>query len=101
MMYFTFLRFKRKELSKNEALFWFVGWLALLFIAIKPSALDFFIGSLHFYRRLDFFVVLGFFVLLGLGFFNYSTVKKLERKIEKYVREDALQEAEHPKNKSN
>lgn len=92
MMYFTFVKYKRRELSKNEALYWFAGWITLLFIAIRPSSLDFFIGRLHFYRRLDFFVVLGFFVLLGLGFFNYSTVKKMERKLEKYVRKEALEE---------
>ena len=92
MMYFTFVKYKRKELSRNETLFWFAGWIVLLSVALRPSALDFFIGHLNFYRRLDFFVVLGFFVLLGLGFFNYGTVKKMERKLEKYVRREALEE---------
>lgn len=92
MMYFTFVKYKRKELSRNEILFWFTGWTLMIMVAIKPSSLDFISGNLNFYRRLDFFVVLGFFILLGLGFFNYSTVKKLERKLERYVREDALKD---------
>lgn len=101
MMYFTFVKYKRKELSRNETLFWFAGWIVLLFVAIRPSFLDFFIGHLNFYRRLDFFVVLGFFVLLGLGFFNYSTVKKMERKLEKYVRKDAIEEVMGKKSEQN
>lgn len=97
MMYFTFVRWKRQEISKKEIIIWFAGWVTLVIVAIKPSSLDFISGPLNFYRRLDFFVVLGFFVLLGLGFFNYSTVKKLERKLEKYVRKEAIEEAEKNK----
>ncbi len=93
MMYFTFVKYKRKELNKTEFLVWFGGWILLALVAIKPSALDFISGHLKFYRRLDFFVVVGFFVLLGLGFFNYSTVKKLEKKLEVYVRKEAIEEA--------
>lgn len=100
MMYFTFVKYKRKELSKNEILFWFTGWTLMIVVAIKPSALDFISGQLNFYRRLDFFVVLGFFVLMGLGFFNYSTVKKLERKLERYVRQDAMEEMDKNNKKS-
>ena len=36
--------------------------------------------------------MIGFFVLLSLGFYNYSATKKLERKLEKFVRIQALQE---------
>ena len=99
MMYFTFVKYKRKELNKIEFMVWFGGWILLALVAIKPSSLDFISGHLKFYRRLDFFVVLGFFVLLGLGFFNYSTVKKLEKKLEVYVRTEALEEANGQCNK--
>lgn len=91
MMYFTFVKFKRKELSRTELMVWFTGWIILIIIALFPFALDRIIAPLHFYRRLDFFVVLGFFVLLGLSFFNYSTLKKMEKKVEVFVRREALQ----------
>lgn len=91
MMYFTFVRYKRKELTSGEALLWWSGWLLLMIVAIIPSALDVIIAPLNFYRRLDFFVVIGFFVLLGVGFWNYSNLKKLEKKLETYVRNEALQ----------
>ena len=80
MVYFTFVKYKRKELRKQEFLIWQTCWIVLIFIAIIPSVLDPIIAPLNFYRRLDFFVVIGFFVLLGLGFYNYSIKKKMERK---------------------
>jgi len=99
MIYFTFVKFKRKELSKLETTMWFTGWILLILVAIIPYALDPIIAPLHFYRRLDFFVVLGFFGLLLIGFYNYSTVKKMEKKLEQYVRREALEKSstEHKK----
>lgn len=90
MMYFTFVKFKRKELNSQELAFWFIGWIILIIVAILPSSLDIIIAPLNFYRRLDFFVVIGFFALMVLGFYNYSENKKLERKLERYVRRESL-----------
>lgn len=92
MLYFTFVKYKRKELTNMELFAWFSGWIVIIIVAIVPSSLDFFIEPLNFYRRLDFFVVLGFFVLLGLGFYNYSVSKKIERKMEVLVRKEAMEE---------
>ena len=97
MMYFTFVKYKRKELSRLESSMWFAGWILLVIIGLFPFTLDFLVAPLHFYRRLDFFVVLGFFLLLGLGFYNYSLVKKMEQKLERYVRSEALQSPHLPK----
>src|SRR3989338_6498036 len=91
MSYFTFVRYKRRELSPLEFIMWCLGWVLLMAIAIYPSLLDLIIEPLHFYRRLDFFVVIGFFTLLVIGFYNYSLVKKMEKKLEKYVRAEALE----------
>ena len=92
MIYFTFVKYKRKELNRTEFIFWMGCWTLLIVIALIPSALDPLIAPLHFYRRLDFFVVLGFFVLLLLGFHSYTSLKILEKKLEKFVREDALKQ---------
>ena len=90
MMYFTFVKYKRKEISNTECTLWMIGWIALIGIAIVPSLLDAIIKPLNFYRRLDFFVVVGFFTILGLAFYNYSLVKKMEYKMEQLVRETAV-----------
>jgi hypothetical protein len=93
MIYFTFVKYKRKELRSSEMLVWMMGWVVLIVIAIIPFALDPIIAPLNFHRRLDFFVVLGFFVLLGFSFFNYGTMKKIEQKMEKIVRKEAMKES--------
>ena len=90
MLYFTFVKFKKKEINYSELVVWFSGWTLLMLIAIMPGILDFIIAPLNFYRRLDFFVVFGFFVLLGLSFYNYSNMKKMERKLEVFVRRAAF-----------
>lgn len=92
MIYFTFVKFKRKELDHFETALWCAGWTILIIVAVIPYALDPIIAPLNFYRRLDFFVVLGFFLLLSIGFYNYSSVKKMERKLETFVRQEALKE---------
>jgi hypothetical protein len=90
MMYFTFVKYKRKEISPSELVAWEIIWTILALLGIFPFILDPIISQLHFYRRLDFFVVIGFFILLGLGFYNYSAVRKMERKLEQFVRSEAL-----------
>ena len=92
MLYFTFVKFKRKELSSLELGVWFASWIVLILVALSPGILDFVIEPLHFYRRLDFFVVFGFFLLLGLGFYNYGVAKRIERKMEILVRKRAHEE---------
>lgn len=94
MLYFTYVKFKRQELTNLELFGWCASWILLIIVAIVPSFLDPIIGPLHFYRRLDFFVVVGFFLLFGLGFYNYSALKKMERKLEIIVRKESLKEQE-------
>ncbi len=101
MMYFTFVKYKRKEINNFEFVTWNIGWAILIFLAIIPSILDMFIAPLNFYRRLDFFVVFGFFTLLGLGFYNYTVIKKLQRKLELFVRREALSRQRDNENKLN
>ncbi|MBT6774360.1 DUF2304 domain-containing protein [Candidatus Woesearchaeota archaeon] len=97
MIYFTFVKYKRKELRKQEFLMWQLCWSVLILVAIIPSILDPIIAPLNFYRRLDFFVVFGFFALLALGFYNYGITKNLQRKLEKFVRKDAIRKEEEKK----
>jgi hypothetical protein len=92
MFYFTFVKFKRKELHSAEFWFWSSLWIVMLFVALIPNILDPIIEPLNFYRRLDFFVVLGFFFLFALGFSNHLMVRKLSDRMEKVVRETAIRD---------
>jgi hypothetical protein len=97
MMYFSFIKYKKKEISKSEFYFWQLGWIGLILVAFVPNIFDPIIGKLNFYRRLDFFVVVGFFALLGLGFYNYSIMRGMEKKMEKFVRRQAMRDVQKPK----
>lgn len=95
MIYVTFIKFKRKELLKTEFLLWFIGWVIFIMLALMPSILDPVINTFNFYRRLDFFVVVGFFALLALSFYNYSIVKRTQKRVELLVRKMAIKEQEN------
>lgn len=94
MLYFTFVKFKRKEITSLELMAWFAVWIILIAVAVVPSSLDFIIGQLNFYRRLDFFVVFGFFVLLALGYYNYGRTRQMEKKLQRYVQHQAIREGQ-------
>lgn len=94
MLYFTFLKLKRKEINRLEAAMWTAGWIVLIIIAIVPYIIDPLIAPLHFYRRLDFFVVSGFFILLAFEFYNYNLVQKNRKEIERIVKAVAAKNAE-------
>ncbi len=92
MLYFSFVKYKKKELRSGEFSLLALVWTLMIIIAIVPYALDFVIAPLNFYRRLDFFVVVGFFVLLGFSFYNFTALRKVQNKMEKIVRKRAISE---------
>jgi hypothetical protein len=97
MLYFSFVKFKRREINTFEFWGWMTVWVVLILVAIFPGILDSIIAPLNFYRRLDFFVVIGFFALLALSFYNYAIVKKVERKMEVFLRNMAIKEHKNKK----
>ena len=88
MLYFTYLNFKRRELKKNEFLFWFLLWIVFILVALFPTIFDFIaLGTLNFARRMDFFIILGFMFLIGLTYKLYGQSKENKKRIERLVRE--------------
>lgn len=90
MLYFTFLKFKRKEFKGIEFSFWIILWVLFIGIAIAPWILDPIVKGLDFHRRLDFFIIVGFLFLISLGVYAYSIAKKNQKRIEEIVREIAI-----------
>ena len=92
MIYYSFLKLKKKEFSNGEFLFWLISWAILVLLVLFPRSLDFFVkGILQMSRTLDFLIIAGFMFLIGLSFYTYSTVNKLERRLERLVREVAFE----------
>lgn len=92
MLYTTFLHQRRKEFTPKESIFWFGTWICLLILSAVPNILDFFVVKvLTMERRIDFFVVCGLVFLTGMIFHIYILVRKNQNKLEKLVREIALE----------
>jgi len=92
MIYYSFLKLKKKEFNNAEFIFWLVAWAIFVFLVLFPYSLDFFVkGVLQMNRTLDFFIIVGFMFLIGLGFYTYSIVNRLEGRLEKLIREIAFE----------
>jgi len=94
MLYITFLNYKRKEFTIKEYLFWVIAWIIFMFVASVPSALDFLVMDLlNLSRTMDFFIIVGFMFLIAAVFYTYTIVRRMQQKVEKMVREMAIERA--------
>lgn len=82
MIYFTYIKFKRKEITGLSFAMWLCIWLALIITAIFPGIFHYFAKDVFdFQRPLDLMFILGFLFLIGLCFFSYCEAKSFYRKI--------------------
>ncbi|MBW2981206.1 DUF2304 domain-containing protein [Candidatus Woesearchaeota archaeon] len=91
MAYYTFLHYKRKELTVKEYSFWLVLWILFIIVAIFPQILDPIVKSLNLVRTMDFFIILGFMFLIGALFYTYTIVRINQNKLEEIVRKIAIE----------
>ncbi len=97
LIYLTFLQYKRHEFKASEFLIWAVIWVLFIIVSLFPRILESIVESLKLQRIMDLFTITGFLFLVLLTFYNYFTLRKNNRKLEKIVREIALKEANIPK----
>ena len=91
MAYYTFLHYKRKEVTTKEYAFWLFFWLLFITVALFPSVLDPIIRALSLARALDFLIILGFMFILGCVFYTYLLVRKNQKRLEEIVRKLAFE----------
>lgn len=92
MVYFSFLHYRRKEFSKSEFVLWEIIWTGLIVIVLFPGSVRFLLDAFSITRTFDLVVIIGIMILFGVTFRNYVTVRRLERRIEATVRDQALKE---------
>ena len=52
MVYYSFLKMKKKEFSNNEFVFWGIVWIIIMLLVLFPHSLDFFVkGVLQMNRK--------------------------------------------------
>lgn len=90
MIYFTNLHFRRKEFTRTEFLFWMVLWVGLMLVVLFPGTVGFVLKAFSISRTFDLVVIVGIIVLFGVTFRNYVLLRRLEKRLEMFVRTEAL-----------
>lgn len=97
MIYFALLNYRRRELSGSEMLIWFAIWVAAILVVVFPDLLRVFAKTFLFARLFDLLVVGALTVIVVMVSRAYMTTKRMEKKLEKYVRKEALSESSNDK----
>lgn len=92
MVYFTFLHFRRKEFSVPEFMLWQLLWFGLVIVVVFPKSIRFLLTTFSISRTFDLVVIVGIVILFGVTFRNYVIIRRIEKRVEEFVRKEALQE---------
>jgi hypothetical protein len=92
LLYYTYLNYKKRTITLREFFAWAVLWIGLMLVTVFPSIVNVFLEGFGINRALDLFVIVAIFILLVVIFHNYITVHRLEIRIEKFVRSEALKQ---------
>lgn len=93
MIYFAYLHYSRGELNGIEILSWIVIWVVTIFIVIFPELLRTFAQTFAISRVFDLMVIGGFILVITVVYKAYVRIKRIEKKLEEYIRTDALKGA--------
>lgn len=90
MGFFTYMSFRRRELTVAEFALWFTVWLALIAVSAFPDTLRQIIGPLKVARLLDLVMIAGTLFLSALVFYLHRTTRRMQLRIVELVRKLAL-----------
>lgn len=90
-IYLDYVKFKRKEFDTIDFSIWFGIGFFMILAAIFPHYINSFIGEIGFLRALDMFTIIGFIIVLWVLFIIYGKVKETNKKVEEFVRKEALE----------
>jgi len=93
MLYLTFLYYKRKDYDIRAFVVWIAIWLFFLIMVIFPQSMYGLMEIINVQRTVDFFVIAGFLFFSLIIFYLFVTVKNIQKKVEKVVREVAIKRA--------
>ncbi len=90
MTYLTFLYYKRGDYHFRDFGLWMFVWLSFICVVLSPSSFGGLLSPLEVSRLMDLFTILSFIVVFGIVFSLHLTTRRNEEKINKVVREIAL-----------
>ncbi|MEK6984033.1 MAG: DUF2304 family protein [Nanoarchaeota archaeon] len=90
MIYYSFLKYKRREFTQKEFGFWLFVWMLIILIGLFPFLLDPVVRIGGFLRALDLLIISGFLFLIAAVFYTYTIARKNQNQLEAVVREIAI-----------
>ena len=90
MIYFAVLHYKRGEINGMEIGSWLVMWVFAIVVIVFPELLKNFASTFLVTRVFDLMVIGGFILVISMVASAYVRTKKLEKKLEELVRQEAL-----------
>lgn len=99
MIYFAILHRRREELDRTEIISWVTIWVVTIFVVIFPEILRTFAKTFFITRLFDLMVVGGFVLVIVMVAKAYMGTKRTEKKLEDFVRTEALKNIKKKSNK--
>ncbi len=99
MIYFAVLHRRRGEIDKTEILLWVAIWTTTIVIVVFPELLRKFAQTFFITRLFDLMVVGGFVLVIAMVARTYVSTKRMEKKLEDYVRRESLKSIKKKKKK--
>ncbi len=94
MFYFSYLHFRRGEFKKSEFIGWGIIWIGLVTVVVYPDSVKFVLETFSITRTFDLVVIAGIVVVFAITFRNYVIIRRMERRIEEYTRQESLKNIE-------
>ncbi len=91
-LHISYLYYKRMYFTKREVLFWVLIWTAFIGVALFPRSVRPVVGYLGLTRSMDLIMIIAFIILFVLAFHSYIVSNRLEKRLERLIREITLKE---------
>lgn len=92
-MYVVQIHYRKNELPRTEAMFWYLSLAALALIVVIPDSARFLTLTFSVTRLMDLIVIVALMVVFYMLVTTRIELHKLKKKLETRVREQALNQA--------
>lgn len=99
MIYFAYLNYRRGEMNGVEILFWIIAWVGAIFMALFPEIFRIFSAKIAISRAFDLAMIGAFILVIPLTYIAYIRTKRIEKKFEEFIRQNALKDLKNDKRK--
>ena len=90
MVYFAYVNYKRREISRIEIAIWVFAWAGAIIMVLFPDILRDIAETFFISRLLDLLIMGGFVLVIAMVSLAYIRTRRIEKKLEDLIRKDAL-----------